>query len=79
MFDPVTLMTWDEARSSCTDNGGDLMGHETPHELDAISNWIAPGLCISFMEWVVHLKLWYIEKLCVWKIKTIATYETGNS
>ena len=47
MFDPVTLMTWDEARSSCMDDGGDLMGHETSNELLAISNWITPGLYIS--------------------------------
>ena len=26
-------MTWDEARSSCMNDGGDLMGHETPREL----------------------------------------------
>ena len=32
------------------DDGGDLMVHETPYELDAISSWIAPGLCLSRME-----------------------------
>ena len=43
MFDPKTLMTWEDARSSCIEDGGDLMGHETPNELEAISSWIAPG------------------------------------
>ena len=44
MFDPTSLMTWDQARSSCLEDGGDLMGHETPNELGTISSWIAPGL-----------------------------------
>ena len=43
MFDPKTLVTWDDARSACMDSGGDLMGHETPEEFEAISSWIAPG------------------------------------
>ena len=44
MFDPANAMTWDEARSSCMNDSGDLMGHETPRELSAIAYWIAPGL-----------------------------------
>ena len=47
MFDHVTLMTWDEAKSSCMDDGGDLIGHETQNELHAISSWIAPGLTLK--------------------------------
>ena len=43
MFDPKALMTWNDARSACMDDGGDLMGHETPNELEAISSWITPG------------------------------------
>ena len=57
MFDPVTLMTWDEARSSCMDDGGDLMGHETLSELLAISNWITPGLYISRNLFKEHQKI----------------------
>ena len=50
MFDPVSLMTWDEARSSCMDDGGDLIGHETQNELDSLSSWMTRvlGLCIIF-------------------------------
>ena len=50
MFDPVSLMTWDEARSSCMDDGGDLIGHETQNELDSLSSWmtLVLGMCITF-------------------------------
>ena len=52
MFDPWALLTWDKARSSCMDDGGDLMGHETQNELDAISSWMTPGL--SQISWWRH-------------------------
>ena len=51
-------MTWDEARSSCMNDGGDLMGHETPRELSAISYWIAPGLYLFRGDIKEALKLW---------------------
>ena len=37
------------SKSSCVEEGGYFMGHETSNELDTISNWIAPGLYVSYM------------------------------
>ena len=53
-------MTWDEARTSCQVDGGDLMGHETESELDAITNWM-PGLHIYIT--IQELIDWYYENI----------------
>ena len=34
MFDPAIPMTWEEVQSSCMNDGGDLMRHETLNELE---------------------------------------------
>ena len=43
-FDPVSTMTWDDARTVCLSEGADLLAHETPQELDLISSWITPRM-----------------------------------